>query len=157
MTLKTTRFPWKFVYLHHLWYFYYCHHFNFRLYAEVWFFRGGLLSPPLYTTNELKIYFEGYTTTVNKVTWTNGISLDSSILAHVEYMNGFPMRELFLDNNHVFCTWLTRRNGLKRVVFTSILCRKLDYYPKIILASENHLYIQHGQGLRNPTICHLSM
>ena len=41
---------------------------------------------------------------INEVTWINVISLDSSILAHVEYINGFPMRELFLDNNQVFCT-----------------------------------------------------
>ena len=28
-------------------------------------FQGGLLGHPLYTTSELKYYFEGYTTTVN--------------------------------------------------------------------------------------------
>ena len=33
------------------------------------------------------------------VTWINIISLDFSILAHVEYANGFSLRELFLKNN----------------------------------------------------------
>ena len=56
-----------------------------------------------------------------------------SNLPHVEYANGFPLRELFLNDNQVFCTLLTRRNGLKHVVFTSILCRKRDCSSKIIL------------------------
>ena len=46
VTLKNTRFPWKFVYLHHLWYSYYWQNFKFRVYAEVWFFRGLLAPPP---------------------------------------------------------------------------------------------------------------
>ena len=71
MTIKSTRFPWKFACLHQIWYSYYCQNFKFRVYAEVCFFRGGLLGPPLYTTSELKYYFEGYTTTVKAIKVVN--------------------------------------------------------------------------------------
>ena len=43
----------------------------------------------------------------NEVTSLNVISLDSSILARVENINGFPLREMCLKNNHVFYTRLT--------------------------------------------------
>ena len=40
---------------------------------------------------------------LNEVTWTSVLSLDSPILAHVEFANGFPLKQLVLENNQVFC------------------------------------------------------
>ena len=92
-----------------------------------------------------------------EVTWTSVISLDSPILAHVEYVNSFPLREIFWKKNHVFCTRLTSKKRVFKPFFESITCRKLDYSFKPITLAENHLHIQHGQGLGNPTIPRLSI